>query len=115
MDSHGLPVVKVSRRGANRLTDGHVWVYRSDILAADGIAPGALVGVTDEREKFLGTALYSSCLANRCPYGCEGSRQRSGRLAAKAHSKRRLRIASELSGTLTLTGSCSAKPTSCLA
>jgi 23S rRNA (cytosine1962-C5)-methyltransferase len=60
MDSHGLPVVKVSRRGANRLTDGHVWVYRSDILAADGIAPGTLIEVVDERGKFLGTALYSS-------------------------------------------------------
>ena len=59
-DPHGLPVVKVSRRGANRLKDGHVWVYRSDIVAADGIAPGALVGVADEREKLLGTALYSS-------------------------------------------------------
>src|SRR5580658_9101084 len=51
---------KISRRGANRLKDGHVWVYRSDILAADGIAPGALVEVVDERGKFLGTALYSS-------------------------------------------------------
>ena len=60
MDLHGLPVVKVSRRGASRLTDGHVWVYRSDIVAADGIAPGALVGVAGERGKFLGTALYSS-------------------------------------------------------
>jgi 23S rRNA (cytosine1962-C5)-methyltransferase len=60
LDPHGLPVVKVSRRGANRLKDGHVWVYRSDIVAADGVAPGALVGVADEREKFLGTALYSS-------------------------------------------------------
>ena len=59
-DSHGLPVVKVSRRGANRLKDGHVWVYRSDIVAAEGVAPGALVGVVDDREKFLGTALYSS-------------------------------------------------------
>lgn len=37
-----------------------MWVYRSDILAADGVAPGALVAVVDEREKFLGTALYSS-------------------------------------------------------
>jgi len=37
-----------------------VWVYRSDIVAAEGIAAGALVGVADEREKFLGTALYSS-------------------------------------------------------
>ena len=57
---HGLPVVKVSRRGANRLREGHVWVYRSDIIAADGVIPGALAGVVDDREKFLGTALYSS-------------------------------------------------------
>lgn len=55
-----LPVVQVSRRGANRLRDGHVWVYRSDIVGADGIPPGALVAVSDERGKFLGTALYSS-------------------------------------------------------
>jgi 23S rRNA (cytosine1962-C5)-methyltransferase len=53
-------VVRVSRRGANRLKNGHVWVYRSDITEADGVAPGAMVGVVDEREKFLGAALYSS-------------------------------------------------------
>ncbi len=52
-------MVKVSRKGANRLNDGHVWVYRSDVVTADGIAPGSAVGVTDERGKFLGTALYS--------------------------------------------------------
>ena len=55
-----LPVVRISGRGARRLQDGHVWVYRSDILSADGVAPGAAVGITDERGKFLGTALYSS-------------------------------------------------------
>jgi 23S rRNA (cytosine1962-C5)-methyltransferase len=55
-----LPSVTISRRGANRLRDGHVWVYRSDIISADGIAPGALVSVTDERKKSFGTALYSS-------------------------------------------------------
>ena len=55
-----LPVVKISRRGAQRLQGGHVWVYRSDIVSADGVAPGTAVGVTDERGKFLGTALYSS-------------------------------------------------------
>jgi 23S rRNA (cytosine1962-C5)-methyltransferase len=54
------PVVKISRRGARRLQEGHVWVYRSDIVTATGVAPGAAVGVTDERGKFLGTALYSS-------------------------------------------------------
>ena len=55
-----LPVVKISRRGAGRLQDGHVWVYRSDIISADGVTPGAAVGITYERGKFLGTALYSS-------------------------------------------------------
>src|SRR5882724_10512956 len=55
-----LPVVRISRRGAKRLQGGHVWVYRSDIISSDGVAPGAAVSVTDERGKFLGTALYSS-------------------------------------------------------
>lgn len=55
-----LPRVKISPRGAARLKSGHVWVYRSDIAAADGIAPGSLVTVTDPRGKALGTALYSS-------------------------------------------------------
>jgi 23S rRNA (cytosine1962-C5)-methyltransferase len=55
-----LPVVRISRRGAKRLQDGHVWVYRSDIISSDGVAPGAAVSVTDERGKLLGTALYSS-------------------------------------------------------
>jgi 23S rRNA (cytosine1962-C5)-methyltransferase len=52
--------VKISRRGAKRLQEGRVWVYRSDIVSANGVPPGAATGVTDERGKFLGTALYSS-------------------------------------------------------
>ena len=54
------PVITISRRGATRLKDGHVWVYRSDIVSAEGVSPGALVTVADERGKALGTALYSS-------------------------------------------------------
>src|SRR5437868_3804255 len=54
------PTVKIYKRGADRIKSGHVWVYRSDVLNADGIPPGALVKVADERGKFLGTALYSS-------------------------------------------------------
>jgi 23S rRNA (cytosine1962-C5)-methyltransferase len=54
------PIVKVARRGADRLKQGHVWIYRSDITSAEGVPPGAMVGVKDERGKFLGTALYSS-------------------------------------------------------
>jgi 23S rRNA (cytosine1962-C5)-methyltransferase len=58
--SHHDLAVKISRRGAERLLAGHVWVYRSDVVSSDGIPPGALVSVFDERKKFLGTALYSS-------------------------------------------------------
>jgi 23S rRNA (cytosine1962-C5)-methyltransferase len=52
--------VKVSPRGAARLKDGHVWVYRSDIVSANDAPPGSVVSVTDHRGQFLGTALYSS-------------------------------------------------------
>ena len=58
--SSSHPTVKVSPRGATRLKDGHVWVYRSDIVSADDILPGSLVRVSDHRGKPLGTALYSS-------------------------------------------------------
>ena len=60
LSSLEIPKVKVSHRGAQRLKAGHVWVYRSDVVSADGIAPGSLVDVVDERGRFLGTAFYSS-------------------------------------------------------
>ena len=53
-------VVTISPRGASRLKNGHVWVYRSDIASATGIPPGSLVNVADRRGLVLGTALYSS-------------------------------------------------------
>jgi 23S rRNA (cytosine1962-C5)-methyltransferase len=54
------PSVSVSARGAKRIQGGHPWVYRSDISADSGIAPGAPVRVVDSRGRFLGSALYSS-------------------------------------------------------
>ena len=54
-----LPVVVASRRGAERLRSGHLWVYRSDLASAEAPA-GALVEVRDERGRSLGSALYSS-------------------------------------------------------
>ncbi len=56
----GFPTLTISRRGADRLKAGHVWVYRSDIVSVDGALPGAVVQVSDERGRFLGTAFYSS-------------------------------------------------------
>jgi len=62
---HGLGA-RVSRRAADRLRAGHVWVYDSDVEslnAGEGDAPGgdapALMPVADSRGLLLGTALYS--------------------------------------------------------
>ena len=52
--------MKISPRGATRLKNGHVWVYRSDIVSADSVLPGSMVRISDERGKPMGTALYSS-------------------------------------------------------
>lgn len=50
----------INPRAVARLRAGHVWVYRSDLISADGIAPGSLVRVVDQRGRAHGTALYSS-------------------------------------------------------
>ena len=66
-----LPEIVISRRGADRIRAGHVWVYRSDVLEARNIAPGALVSVEEVRGsdknvratrpvRALGSALYST-------------------------------------------------------
>jgi 23S rRNA (cytosine1962-C5)-methyltransferase len=50
--------VVIGPRGVERLRSGHLWVYRSDVRAADA-EPGAVVRVVDERGRFLGRAFYS--------------------------------------------------------
>lgn len=54
------PTVTVNWRASARIRHGHVWVYRSDILTQDEIAPASLATLLDEGGKYLGTALYSS-------------------------------------------------------
>ncbi len=62
---HG-PAAAVTRRAADRLRAGHLWVYRSDVeslvplAGATEIAGGALVTVMDSRGIPLGTGLYSA-------------------------------------------------------
>lgn len=69
-------VVTISRRGADRIRAGHVWVYRSDIVRADDVQPGALVTIQESSDKpalrgaegnvrparprVVGSALYST-------------------------------------------------------
>lgn len=47
----------ISRRAADRLRSGHVWVYRSDVVSVPENATG-LLPVRDSRGALLGTALY---------------------------------------------------------
>src|SRR5215470_10202441 len=54
------PRVKITRRAAERLRSGHVWVYRSDLIASQDVPPGSVVAVESERGRLLGSALYSS-------------------------------------------------------
>jgi 23S rRNA (cytosine1962-C5)-methyltransferase len=51
--------VTVSRRGADRIRRGHLWVYQSDLLKTDA-PPGAIVSVLDERGPVIGKAFFSS-------------------------------------------------------
>ena len=58
------PGARISRRAADRLRGGHVWVYASDIEAistgpSGELTPPALLPVADNRGLLLGTALYS--------------------------------------------------------
>jgi 23S rRNA (cytosine1962-C5)-methyltransferase len=60
------PAAAVTRRAADRLRAGHLWVYRSDVeslvpaTGATEIAGGSLVTVMDSRGIPLGTGLFSA-------------------------------------------------------
>jgi len=51
--------IAISTRGAKRIRQGHLWVYRSDVRQAGDVASGAIVRVVDEAGNFVGQAFYS--------------------------------------------------------
>src|SRR5580698_3120217 len=53
------PAAVISRRAADRIRAGHLWVYQSDVERIIG-EPSALLPVVDQRGIPLGTALFSS-------------------------------------------------------
>ena len=57
-----MSILRITRRAADRLRAGHLWVYRTDIEGFTGEEPepGSLATVTDSRSIPLGTALYSN-------------------------------------------------------
>ncbi len=60
------PAAVITRRAAERLRSGSVWVYRSEVeqllpsLESAEIAPGSLLTVLDARGSVLGSAIFSS-------------------------------------------------------
>jgi 23S rRNA (cytosine1962-C5)-methyltransferase len=49
----------VNKRGAERIRNGHLWIYRSDVIDAANAAGGSVVTVNEERGRFVGRALFS--------------------------------------------------------
>ena len=48
----------VNKRGAARIRQGHLWIYKSDVIDVDA-AGGSILSVKDENRNFVGQALYS--------------------------------------------------------
>jgi 23S rRNA (cytosine1962-C5)-methyltransferase len=51
--------VVVTKRGADRIRHGHLWIYRSDVAESGGAAGGTVVKVKDKGNNFVGQAFYS--------------------------------------------------------
>src|SRR5215217_5039934 len=53
-----MKTARVNKKGADRVKQGHLWIYRSDVVevTAEG---GSVVTVKDERGNFIGQALFS--------------------------------------------------------
>jgi len=50
----------VSAKGANRARDGHLWIYRSDVVKRPKAESGAVVRLTDNRGRFIARAHYGA-------------------------------------------------------
>src|SRR5215204_3643260 len=53
-----MNTARVNKKGADRVRQGHLWIYRSDVVAVDAEG-GSIVTVKDERGNFIGRALFS--------------------------------------------------------
>ncbi len=53
-------MIRVNRKGADRITAGHLWVFASDLINSGGAQPGDVVRVIDAKGRNLGVAHYSS-------------------------------------------------------
>lgn len=54
-----MQAVTVTKRGADRLRRGHLWIYRSDVLDTANAPGGTVVTIKDQKGNFVGQALFS--------------------------------------------------------
>ena len=54
-----MQAVLVTKRGADRIRAGHLWVYRSDVVDSSNSPGGSIVIVRDQHGNFVGQAFYS--------------------------------------------------------
>ena len=50
----------ISAKGAARVRDGHLWIYRSDVTTRPKVETGAIVQVTDNRGHFIAQAHFGA-------------------------------------------------------
>ena len=48
----------ISAKGLQRLRDGHLWIYRSDVIGRPNVDSGSVVRVTDNRGRFVAWAHF---------------------------------------------------------
>ena len=63
-----MKTVRVNKKGADRVRNGHLWIYRSDVIEVDADG-GSIVTVRDERGNFIGQALFSDASQISAPCG----------------------------------------------
>ncbi|HEU4477233.1 MAG TPA: class I SAM-dependent rRNA methyltransferase, partial [Pyrinomonadaceae bacterium] len=54
-----MKTVTVAKRGADRLRQGHLWIYRSDVLDTGNAGGGSVVRIADQKGNYVGQALFS--------------------------------------------------------
>ena len=50
----------ISAKGAIRAREGHLWIYRSDVIARPNVESGSAVRVVDQRSRFVGWAHFGA-------------------------------------------------------
>ena len=54
-----MNAITVTKRGADRIRRGHLWIYSSDVVETSDVPGGSIARVQDEHRNFIGQAFFS--------------------------------------------------------